>query len=251
MEQTVSKPHGMTSDKASRVKLRGLRKEHLFANLIGGLVLKGTNKQDVINAYEQYFSIKGGSEIQKGEGREGRIQVFLYNKKRFQKEVDFPAGSIINDIFNCYPETYDEYQNKKDEVKNNVAVQMRRLKDYLLVETDRVAFLDRIFFDRKVNFFVVYDDDVFHIFDKDEVWDVFLKNLEVDNNNTCQKVVFKYKVLCAEIEMRTTEGSKYPSMFMPMRKRVMFDLLTEKISGKKELKPNLWLYGEAIRKYKS
>lgn len=253
MEKNIAKnikSHGMTSDKASRVKIRGHRKEYLFAELIDGIVLKGTDKQDVMNAYGQYFSVKGGSEIQKGEGREGRIQVFLYNRARFQKEVDFPADNIINDIFNCYPKTYEEYQNRKDEVKKNIAIQMRRLKDYLLDETNRTAFLDRVFFDRKVDFFVVYDDDVFHIFDKDEVWNIFLKNLEVDNSCTCQKVVFKYKVLCAEIEMRTTEGSKYPSMFMPMRKRVMFNLLTKKIPRKKELKHNLWLYGKAIKKYK-
>jgi hypothetical protein len=67
MEKKVSKPHGMTSDKASRVKTRGNRKEDIFADLIKGIVVKGTKKQDVINSYEQCFSVKGGGEVQGGE----------------------------------------------------------------------------------------------------------------------------------------------------------------------------------------
>lgn len=45
MEEKTSKLHGMTSDKAWRVKTRGNRKEDIFAQLIGGLVLKGTKNQ--------------------------------------------------------------------------------------------------------------------------------------------------------------------------------------------------------------
>ena len=86
MEKKVSKPHGMTSDKAWRVKTRGNRKEDIFADLINGIVLKGTKKPDVMNAYRQFFSVKGSSEKQGGEGRDGRIQVFMYNPSRFEKE---------------------------------------------------------------------------------------------------------------------------------------------------------------------
>lgn len=203
-----------------------------------------------INPYEQYFSIKGGSERQGGEGRDGRIQVFLYSKSRFEDDKDFPARDIILDIFSCYPSTYKEYSDNKEIVKKLVAVQMKRLKTFLEDTENRKNFLDRIFFDRKVDFFVVYHDDIFHTFDKTQVWEIFLKHLEIDNNESFQKVVFKYKVIFAEIEMRTTEGNKYPSMFMPMNKGIMFGLLTEKIKDKKELKPNLWLYGRAIKNYK-
>ena len=249
MEKKVSKLHGMTSDKAYRVKTRGNRKEDIFADLIKGIVMKGTKKHDVINQYEQYFSIKGSGEKKGGEGRDGKLQIFLYKKSRFEKESDFPAGSIIIDIFDCYPETYEQYQNSKQSVKDNIATNMIRLKEYLLDDNNRAKFLDRVFFDRKVNFFVIYDDDIFHIFDKNEVWDIFIKNLEVDNNATNQKVVFKYNRLCMEIEMRTTEN-KYPSMFMPMQKRITFNLLTEKIKNIKKQSNYLWLYGKAIKKYK-
>lgn len=250
MEKKQSKPHGMTSDKAWRVKTRGNRKEDIFADLIKGLVLKGTKKPDVVNAYLQFFSVKGSSEKQGKEGRDGRIQVFMYNPSRFEKEQDFPAGSIIKDIFSCYPSTHQEYQNQKIEVKKRVAEQMIRLNGFLLDDENRTKFLDRAFFDRKVDFLVIYDDEIFHIFDKDEVWDVFLKHLEVDNNRTNQKVVFKYGKLLAEIEMRTTDDGKYPTIFMPLNKRITFDLLTSKIKDKKELHPYLWLYGKAIKRYK-
>jgi len=249
MEEKTSKLHGMTSDKAWRVKTRGNRKEDIFAQLIGGLVLKGTKKPDIVNSYLQFFSVKGSSEKQGKEGRDGRIQVFMYKPSRFMKEEDFPAKDIILDIFNCYPSTYQEYQDNKKEVKKEIAVNMQRLKEFLLDDGNRSKFLDRAFFDRKMDFMVIYDDDIFHVFDKDEVWKVFLENLEVDNNATNQKVVFKYGKLCIEIEMRTTED-KYPTIFMPMNKRITFDLLINKIKSKKELSPFIWLYGGAIRKYK-
>jgi len=111
-------------------------------------------------------------------------------------------------------------------------------------------FLDRAYFDRKMDFLVVYDDEIFHIFDKDEVWEVFLKYLKVENSSTNQKVVFKYGSIVAEIEMRTTDDGKYPTIFMPSNKRIMLNLLLEKITKKKELTPFLWLYGNAITKYK-
>ena len=250
MDKKVSKPHGMTSDKAWRVKTRGNRKEDIFADLIKGIVLKGTKKPDVMNSYRQFFSVKGSSEKQGGEGRDGRIQVFMYNPSRFEKEQDFPAGSIIKDIFSCYPPTHQEYQEQKKEVKSKIAEHMIRLKDFLLNDENRAKFLDRAYFDRKMDFLVVYDDEIFHIFDKDEVWEVFLKYLEVDNSSTNQKVVFKYGNIVAEIEMRTTDDGKYPTIFMPSNKRIMLNLLLEKVTKKKELSPYLWLYGNAITKYK-
>lgn len=250
MEKKISKPHGMTSDKAWRVKTRGNRKEDIFADLIKGIVIKGTKKPDVMNAYHQYFSIKGSSEKKGGEGRDGRIQVFMYNPSRFEKEQDFPAGSIIKDIFSCYPKTHQEYQEQKEEVKKKIAEQMIRLKEFLLDNDNRIKFLDRAFFDRKVDFLVIYDDEIFHIFDKDEVWKVLLENLEVENNKTNQKVVFKYGNIVAEVEMRTTDDGKYPTIFMPLNKRIALNLFLEKITKKNELSNYLWLYGNAIKKYK-
>jgi len=251
MESRKSKPHGMSSDKASRVKVRGHRKEFLFEDVIDGLVQKGTGKPDVISRYGQWFSVKGGSEKSGGEGRDGRIQVFLYNKENFE-DPSFPGGTQIVEIFNCFPPTKAEYESNKTEVKAKISEKMKVLKDYLSIPHNLGSFLDRVFFDRQVNFFVVYHDEIFYVFAKNEVWNVFMNNLVVGNSSGdsgSQKVTLSYGSYFAEIEMRTSEG-KYPSMFMPMNKKVMMKLLTDKITQKKELKHNLWLYGEAIKSYK-
>ena len=203
-----------------------------------------------MNAYEQFFSVKGGGEVRGGDGRKGRIQIFMYNPSRFKKEKDFPAGSIITDIFKCYPPTYQEYQDNKEKVKDKIAVMMVKFKEFLLNKGNLSDFLDRAFFDRRVDFLVIYDDEIFHIFDKVEVWSVLIENLEIDNNVSNQKVVLKYKYLCGEIEMRTTDDGKYPTIFMPVNKRVFFDLLKEKIPTMKKLYPYLWLYGNAIKQYR-
>jgi len=251
MDTNQSKKHGMSSEKASRVKTRGNRKEDIFARLINGMVFRGTEKSDVINPYRQLFSIKGSSEKKGGDGKDGRIQIFQYRKSRFEKkEKDFPAGDIINKIFDCYPPTYDEYQNNKEQVKNNVAVFMEELKNFLLNEENKRLFLNRAVFSTNVDFFVVYDDDIFHIFDKEDVLNTFIKNLEVDNSSTKQKVVLKYKKICMEIEMRTTNDGKYPTIFIPSTKSVLMGLLTETIKEQKKFDNTIWLYGNAIKKYK-
>lgn len=251
MVTKVSKKHGMSSEKASRVKTRGNRKEDIFARLIRGMVFRGTQKSDVINPYRQLFSIKGSSEKKGGAGKDGRIQMFQYRRSRFEiKEKDFPASNIITKIFDCYPDNYEDYQNNKQQVKSKVAICMENLKDFLLDETNKRRFLDRAIFSTNVDFFVIYDDDIFHIFDKDDVLNTFVKNLEVDNNSTKQKVVLKYGKICMEIEMRTTNDGKYPTIFIPSTKSVLIKILTETIKKQKKFDTMIWLYGNAIKEYK-
>lgn len=55
----VIKPHGMSSEKASRVKIRGHKKEHIYASLIHGKVIKGIKKEDVVDKNGKIHSIKG------------------------------------------------------------------------------------------------------------------------------------------------------------------------------------------------
>ena len=75
---------------------------------------------------------------------------------------------------------------------------------------------------------------------------------EVDNNSTFQKVVFKYGKLCGEVEVRTTDDGKYPSMIFTMGKRVNFNLLSEKInkSQNSTFNPAIKIYGKAIDTFK-
>lgn len=250
MEKKTSKLHGMTSDKASRVKTRGNRKEDIFARVINGMVFRGTEKSDVINPFRQLFSVKGSSEKKGGAGKEGRIQIFQYRKSRFEKEKDFPSGDMIKKIFDCYPPTHKEYEDSKSKVKSKVAICMKELKESLIEEENRKNFLERAIFGKDVDFLVVYDDDIFHIFYKDDVINAFINHVTIDNNSSCQKVVFKYKTLCMEIEMRTTDDGKYPTIFIPSTKSRFMSLLMDNIKPQKKISNVIYVYGKAIQKYK-
>ena len=126
---------------------------------------------------------------------------------------------------------------------------MIKLKEYLLNKENLSEFFDKSFFDKRVDFFVIYDDEIFHIFDKEEVWQTFLDYFEVDNNSTFQKVVFKYNKLCGEVEVRSTDDGKYPSMIFTMGKRANFNLLSEKITETKEFTHVIKFYGNAIKTF--
>lgn len=246
----VIKLHGMSSEKASRVKKRGHNKEHIFAGLINGEIIKGTKKPDVRGKHGQLYTIKGGSEIKKKEGRDGRWSIFLFSKNKFIKDEDFPAREIFIKILDCYPEKYEDYQSSKDTYKRKIITLMVKLKEYLSDKENLSDFFNKSFFDKRVDFFVIYDDEIFHIFDKDEVWQTFLDYFEVDNSSTFQKVVFKYNKLCGEVEVRTTNDGKYPSMIFTMGKRANFNLLSEKITETKDFTHVIKLYGKAINKFR-
>lgn len=249
MERNV-KSHGMSPQKASRVKKRGHLKEEMFARYIDGEVIKGTKKQDVQDKYGKMFSLKGGSEIKNKEGRDGKWQIFLLSKSRFENDVEFPGREIFLDILNCYPTKYEDYESDKKKYKEMIIPHMIRLKEFLINVNNKLAFFDKAFFDKKVDYFVIHDDDVFHIFDKKEAWGVFMYNFKVENSSTFQKVVFKDKTLNGEIEVRSTNDGKYPSILFCMRKRINADLLMRKITEYKDFTPVLRVYGKARDTFK-
>lgn len=237
----------MSSEKARRIKLRGQNKEHIYSMIIGGEVIRGTKKEDVKDAKGKIHSLKGGSEIQKKSGRHGKWQIFLYKKSRFEQEKGFYARNIFIKILDTFPKTHNEYQKNKGEIKQKITIPMRELKEFLSNKKNRFNFFNKSFFDERVDFFVIYDDEAFYIFDRDEVIKTFMDNLEVGNSSTFQKVVFKFNnKIIAEIECRTTDDGKYPAILFNMQKRPAFDLLTNKIKEHKKLKHILNIYGEAI-----
>ncbi len=246
------RPHGMSSEKASRVKARGHKKEFIYASLIKGEVTKGTKKEDVRDINGKIHSLKGGGEIQKKEGRHGKWQIFLYKKSRFEQEISFPAREIILDILNIFPTTHQDYENNKREIKDRIKKPMINLKDFLLNRNNRSNFFNKSFFDNRVNFFVIYDDEAFYVFDKEETINIFVNLLEVGNSSTSQKVVFKYEnKLVAEIECRTTDDGKYPALLFNMQKRLAFDLLTKEIVPNKNFNPVIKVYGKAIEYFEN
>ncbi len=244
-------PHGMQSEKARRVKLRGHNKEFIYSKIIKGEVVKGTKKEDVKDINGKIHSLKGGSEILKKSGREGKWQILLYKKSRFEEDA-FPGRSLILEILNSFPDTHEVYEQDKDVVKERVKNPTIRLKEFLLNKQNRFKFFDKSFFDDRVDFLVIYDDEAFYVFDRTETINTFVDFLEVDNNSSYQKVVFKYgDRIVAEFEYRTTNDGKYPSMLFNMQKRRAFDLLTSKIGTPKAFNPVLIAYGKAAEYFES
>jgi len=244
-EPKKSKKHGMTSEKASRVKTRGHKKEYIYANLINGEVIKGAKKEDVRDSEGKIHTLKGGGEIKGGEGRKGKWQIFLHKLSKFENDLDFCGRDFFIKLLKSYPPNYDDYVNNKQEIKNKVAPIMAEFKGYLENKENKFNFLDKACFDKRVNYFVVYHDDSFYVFDRDEVVEVFTKNLEIENSSTFQKVVFKYEGnIFAEIEIRTTNDGKYPSILFNMLKIPAMKLLQQKISEVKIPKPLISVFGK-------
>ena len=247
IEQKKIKPHGMSSEKARRVKERGHKKEFIYANLIKGQLVRGTKKEDVRDINGKIHSLKGGGEIQKKSGRHGKWQIFLYKKSRFEQEEGFHGREFMLEILGTFPERYRQYQENKKAVKEKIKIPMRELKIFLSDEQNKAKFFDKAFFDEKVDFFVIYDDETFYIFDKEEVIRTLAQCLTLDNSSTIQKVVFKYKnKIVAEIEVRTTDDGKYPAILFNMLKRQACDLLTDNIVRKKRFNPVIYAYGGAV-----
>lgn len=242
----MSKSHGMDSTKASRIKRRGHNKEHLFAALIGGEVIKGDKKEDVIDRYGKYYTIKGGSEMKGGDGNKGKWQLFLYRLSKFETDTSFYGRDIFIKILRCYPD-YDNYLLHKDEIKMLIKPLMQELKDYLLINDNRRNFILKSCFNDRVNYFVVYHNDIFYIYDKEEIVDIFVNRFVVDVNSTFQKVVFKYNnITISEIEVRTTNDGKYPSILYNMLKHCVCNVLKNERLPYREHSKNIRIYGKAI-----
>ncbi|MCW7070854.1 MAG: hypothetical protein OCU12_00730 [Methanophagales archaeon] len=250
-ERKIIKLHGMSSEKASRVKIRGHKKEYIYAALIGGKVVKGTKKEDVKDSNGKIHSLKGGGEIKGGEGRKGKWQICLHKISKFKKDTDFSGREIFIKILKSYPNNYFEYQDKKEIIKASIIPYMKELMKYLTDKTNNYNFLNKSFFDRNVDYFVIYHDDVFYVYEREEALKIFTELLLVDNNRTFQKVVLKYNnKIVGEIEIRTTNDGKYPSVLFNMLKLRAMDVLKKGVPEYKKRTPNIYAFGKAIKSFK-
>lgn len=245
----IIKPHGMSSEKASRIKNRGHNKEHLLAGLIGGEVIKGTNKLDVRDKKGKLYTVKGGSEIKGKEGRDGRWQLFMYKKSRFEAEKDYPARKIFMNILDIFPKNKQDYDINPEPIKEQVKKPMKKLKKYLSKTKNMSKFFNKSIFNNKIDYLAIYHDDVFHIFSKEDVLKTFENCFKVINNATYQKVVFSYNnKIAIEIEVRKTEG-KYPSILLITTKKIIFNILSNHIKKMNKATRNLYVYGNAIKTF--
>ena len=107
-------------------------------------------------------------------------------------------------------------------------------------------FFSKAIFNFKLNFLVIYHDDIFHIFDREEVLDVFDKEFNVITNSTNQKVVFQYDgKIAIEIEVRKSEG-KFPSILLITNKLKILRILLNNIKNFEKKTRNIYAYGKAI-----
>ncbi len=249
MEEKVIKSHGMSSEKASRVKKRGHNKEYLFADLIGGEVIRGINKIDIYGKDKKGYTVKGGSEVKGKAGTEGRWQLFMFGRKRFVDETNFPARDLFIEILDSFPTTRQEYDKNPELYKQKVKTPMIKLKDYLIDKSRMHSFFSKAIFNFKLDFLVIYHDDIFHIFDREEVLDIFDKQFNVITNSTIQKVVFQHNgKIAIEIEVRKTEG-KFPSILLITNKLKILNILLNNIQDLEKKTRNLYAYGKAIEKF--
>lgn len=251
MDEKERKSHGMPSEKASRIKVRGHNKEFLFADLIQGKVVKGTNKVDVIDLNGKSYTIKGGSEIKGEEGRDGRWQLFLFTESKFVKEEDFPARDFMLNILRTFPRNREDYLLNEEPTKEKVGVIMAQLKEYFTNKNNIYSFFDKSIFNFQIDFLVIYHDDSFHIFERTEVLNCLRDFSVVRNSKGLQKVIFDYdnKILL-ELEVRKSDG-KYPSMLLNTNKLKIMKLLLDKIEKKENFNRSIILHGLAIKKFKN
>jgi len=241
----VIKKHGMSSEKASRVKLRGHRKEYLFADLIGGEAIQGVNKIDVYGKNGKGYTVKGGSEVKGKSGTEGRWQLFMFGRKRFEDDLDFPARELFIDVLDSFPKTREEYDKYPEIYKEKVKIPMTELKDYLSDKTKMHRFFSKAIFNFRLDFLVIYHDDIFYIFDREEVLNIFDNVLNVITNATTQKVVFQYNgKIAIEIEIRKSEG-KFPSILLITNKLKILRILLNNIKNFEKKTRNIYAYGKA------
>ena len=217
---------------SSEKKLAGHKKEVIFANIIGGKVIKGTQKADVEGKNGLLYSIKSGK----------KWQVFLYGYDRISNSKYL---NILKPCLDCFPTDYNKYKQDREiciaykeehvkifgkdatkNLKNESIIQAIGLNAYIKSktklgkETDSISqllqdkkvlrnFLGEAFFNNnEVDLLSIFDtnyncDERFKIFSKDDVLDTFAEYLTPsiskagrvpeDYNVEGQKVLLRYR----------------------------------------------------------
>lgn len=249
------KKKAMPSEKASYVKRKGHADAREFAELLGiGKEYKSEPqaKKDVIDSEGHSYSVKSG---------EKKWQIFLYSKTRFERNYTFKGMSGLSELFleciESFPESRDEYLKNKELYKRRLQEPMRKLCEKLKDKQLLAAFIDKSMFNSgEVDFLVVKEENLFHIFWSKEVVKVLSDYYEVENSKArsknqfdAQKVIFKVSGKThGEIEMRNDSEVHYREIKFWLDKKLTFNLLKSKIKGTKNITERIVLYGKAINK---
>ena len=261
----MRKKRAMTSKVASEKKIAGHLNETHFASLIDGEVNKGDpkTKKDVIDKQHRSHSVKGGD----------WWQGFLYKRSRFEENTIFQGlGEIASIAIRCldvFPDSREEYQKRKPEVKFGLQAPMRDLFKELKKKKILKAVLEKSLFEGgEVNYLSCYigqakdqvEDKIFHVFHKDDLINSLMQYIYPENSKARSrkqtddlKVVFKSRLHknsnMAEIEVRT-DKSHYRTLRFRLNAKKTFEIAKNDLGDGKRLVPQVLFYGKASKTFK-
>lgn len=251
----MAKKKAMTSEKASYVKRKGHADAREFAELLGiGREYRSEPqaKKDVIDLEGRSYSVKSG---------EKKWQIFLYGKRRFEENYTFKGMNGLGDLFlmciDSFPERREEYLENKKLFKERLQTPMRKLCQKLKEKNLLAAFVDKSMFNSgEVDFLVIKDEGIFHVFWGRDVVEILIRCFEVENSKArgknqvdAQKVIFKVSgKTYGEIEMRNDSELHYREVKFWLDKKLTFSLLQSQINKTRNLNRRIILYGRAINK---
>jgi len=186
----------MTSAHASEVKRAGHKREAVFAQIIGGEVIKGTGKADVSLDFETW-SVKGGT----------WSQIFLYRGARAAT-----LGPEFRECVDVFPDDRSDYVVDKDSYKVILAKKMRVIAGLLSNDAHLKTFLYRAMFSDSVDYLVIEKGRKFLEFNAEDVVEALVSGMEVRNSRGEQKVVFYVEGVRAQLgqlEMRNDSIQHY------------------------------------------
>ncbi|MBU2530021.1 MAG: hypothetical protein KKD35_03180 [Elusimicrobia bacterium] len=257
--KSTRKRRAMTTERAREVKLAGHAVEKEFADLIGGKVYRGTRKKDVLDAQGNIHSVKSG---------DNKWQIFLYSKKRFETSIGFLGAPYFLACIDAFPKNREEYESNKKKFKSALEPRMIALKKFLLkkedgifLQTNKMIFLqEAIFHSSEVDYLAIKKENIFHIFDAEEVIKIINNATTIENSKASQtgqmnnqKVIFKLadsNITIGEIEMRNESDAHYKQMKFWMSKDKTIELLKTKINLAKKKSDKVIAYGKAVGRFK-
>ncbi len=252
----MPKKKAMSSERAREVKLRGHADAREFAEVLGiGKEFKKDlgAKKDVIDSEGYSYSVKSG---------EKKWQIFLYGEKRFKEDIEFKAVNLSKTFLDCiqaFPVQREKYLKNKLIYKMQLQRPMTVLKNKLSNKNKLRLLLNKgLFNSGEVDFLVIKDNNVFHVFYNKDVLDILINLISVENSKARsknqldnQKMVLKIQgKTYGEIEMRNDSEIHYREIKFWLDRNLITSLLKEKIKPFSYFNNKIILYGKAIRKLK-
>jgi hypothetical protein len=215
----------MTTTQASEKKKAGHINERHFAEIIGGKVVKGTDKNDVIDQQDHNHSVKGGR----------YWQIFLYRKSRLLTNTEFQGiGRVANLMVTCldvFPHKREDYEANKVHFKTLLQAPMRALYEEIRKPNIFPELLSKAIFNGKeVDYLSILtpcmsnsltvSEKRYHVFARNDVVSLLSTHLEISNSGARkkgdmpeQKVIFRYAGRnIGEIEIRNESDKHYREM---------------------------------------